>query len=398
MTSFVRYQNAKPIDEVPVSPNDTWVNIDLALYLDDPNAIGVILRSEVASGSVTAVGAREVGSGNPLLTNLDNSHHSEFPIKFVGAGKMIDWNNGAQTINAWVVGEILGPHVKLHDAPVASGSSPWGSWQVNTVTLQDGDLAEDVEAVIHRNVYTIPTNVFNPNTAGLREVGSGVSTYDVGWTQAYTWLVTKVNEEGKYQSYTDQKFGFPNSRLDEVGYILKSSSVVVFSDPSVEGILGLATQTPGYGTFDMSAFVSSEAIVAGGYWVGTFQAAGFPESFLRATGSSDDPHKDLGYFQGQTVLLDANLQGEYTLEDAGFGEFFIQWYEVATPPAAIFLYDVDLRSVMASAACPTLPLDSGSDRRSPLDATSPDAQTPMDTASDTDTPLDAEVEPWREDA
>ena len=332
MESFVRYDNEKFVSEVPVSPLSTWVNIDLVPYLDDSSSLGVLLRvtKDIDIGPVTTFGVREVGSVGRLV-NIGNEEFCEFPMKFVGAGKTVDFKNNESNIKLSVIGEVHAPHVKLHDAPTDKVLA-FGDWFNVTPALIGGDVIDDVAAVIARVTHVAPTTT---GTWGLREKGSDDLAHNSRGDIGYTMYIIGLSASGEYQYFTSSKFSFAQSILTEVGYILKSGSVVTITDP-VDEVLSL--QTPLFGVLDVSGVVASEASIVGGRWLSTSPLLTRPEAFLRATGSTDNGFRGhpLDSQLGQSVALDADLKAEYTLEDLLI-DFWVQWYEVPSlpPPPSI---------------------------------------------------------------
>ncbi len=320
--SLVRYTDEKFVSEVPVAPLDAWVNIDLAPYLDDSSSLGVLLRVTKAttSGPTTDFGARGAGQTG-TLTNIFSFLYSDFPVKFVGAGKTVDFQNDSTNILLSVIGEIHGPHVRMHDA-VSELSLSFNDWFDVTPALIGGDVIGDVAAVILKVRHAAPTVV---GTWGLREKGSTDLTHDSGGEQGWTMYIIGLSASGEYQYFTSSKFGFTQNNLHEVGYILKTSNVVTIIDPVDEA---LPRRTPSFGELDVSGVVSSKASIVGGSWR---SALGFTkrEAFLRARGSTDDGFKGLDNNTqlGQSVALDSDFEAEYTLEDALI-DFWVQWYMV----------------------------------------------------------------------
>jgi len=332
MASFVRYDNEVEVTSVPLGlPVNTWTSIDLSSFLDDTDAIGVLLRVRHDGGGVLpTIGCREVGySGDDSLTlaPIWSEFYGDFAVGFGGSGNSIEWRDSIEVpfYKLFVVGEIHGPHVKLHDQAIDVTPEAGGTWTDTTPTLIGGDSLGDIAAVIHRvNFATTGSG----STFGLREKGSTDPVRDANGAQAFDWFVTGLDANGYYQTYTGHKLGFPQNYFGEAGYILKTGGVVTITNPSSEG---LAEQSPGFGVVDLSGTVSAEAFIAGGLWVQTSETTRI-DAFLRATGATETgymgrPQESLG---GQSVGLDNDLAAEYSLEanfSAVVADLLIQWYE-----------------------------------------------------------------------
>jgi hypothetical protein len=339
VTSFIRYQDER---KVPVEYlAGAYQEVDLTSYLDDTDAIGALLRFRInVPGTVSfTLRIREVGSTVTLQSSLHSTVYCDTVCAISSDNKFVV-SIGIAEIEVYLIGEIHGSYVRLHDEAILIDPTT-GSWTTQTPTIIGGDSLADVRAVVHRVIHN---PYFAPGSFSLRALGSSDPLQNCAPIQGYTWYVTEVKSgTGEYQYYNGHKDGYPENKdnfVFEVGYILKDSGVVTFADPEDEG---LAAQTPGFGTLDLSTYVPEDATVAGGRWVNTLSTT-VHESFMRATGSDDaddaaDMKKAGGsyYIAGQSVALDENLQGEYTL-DVDDINFWVQWYEApvsASSPSSI---------------------------------------------------------------
>ncbi len=389
MSTFVRYDDE--VEILGLGSIGQYNVVDLAPYLVDASAIGVVVRmthnGTSNPNSVTEAAALGAQHGCRLQPDL----YINAAVS-LGTGTTVAFRVGSTNVRAFLVGEIHGDDGAVlypDSAYYQPAVEDYGFWVDHQPTPQGADTLDDIAAVIVRVL-----SQWSP-TMGVRQKGSSSAPHALRWNGAMTWFVVGVDEDGYYQTYSTGKAGQPTefSAFYEVGYIKHGSDVVTVLDRQQEG---LATQIGSFGTLNLAGSVPTGTTVVGGHWYNETLGSDEQAMYLRNSGSSESTgiKVKVSTQQAQFVALDGDLEAEYQLEVAT-ADFLIDWYEKAP---ARFLFDASMRPPFVASALPTLPLETGSDAKSPLVSAPAEAKTALDAAVDVETPFDAEVDTREKDS
>ncbi|KKM07522.1 hypothetical protein LCGC14_1733060, partial [marine sediment metagenome] len=359
--------------------------VDLAPYLVDASAIGVVVRmthnGTSNPNSVTEAAALGAQHGCRLQPDL----YINAAVS-LGTGTTVAFRVGSTNVRAFLVGEIHGDDGAVlypDSAYYQPAVEDYGFWVDHQPTPQGADTLDDIAAVIVRVL-----SQWSP-TMGVRQKGSSSAPHALRWNGAMTWFVVGVDEDGYYQTYSTGKAGQPTefSAFYEVGYIKHGSDVVTVLDRQAEG---LATQIGSFATLNLAGSVPTGSTVVGGHWYNDTLGSDEQAMYLRNSGSSESTGIKIKVTaqNAQFVALDGNLEAEYQLQVAT-ADFYIDWYEKAH---ARFLFDINTQPPFVASVLPTLPLESGANAKSPLVSAPAEATTALDAAAEVETPFGAEVD------
>ena len=383
MSTFIRYD-----DEVEIfglGPVGQFNVVDLAPYIVDASAIGVVVRmthnGTSVGNSVTEAAALGAQHGCRLEPNL----YVNAAVS-LGAGSTVAFKVGSTDVRAFLVGEIHGDDgaVLYENADIQFPSpAEYGLWVDHQPTPQGADVIGDIAAVIVRVVSEWAPMI------GVRQKGSSNAPHQLNWNGALTWFVVGVDEDGYYQTYSTGKADQPTEYavFYEIGYIKHGSDVVTVLDRQAEG---LATQIGSFATLNLAGSVPTGSTVVGGHWYNDTLGSDAHAMYLRNAGSSESTGilLKVAAQNAQFVALDGNLEAEYQLQVAT-ADFYIDWYEKAH---ARFLFDINTQPPFVASVLPTLPLETSSNAKSPLVSAPAEATTALDAAAEVETPFGAEVD------
>lgn len=332
MTTFVRYDDEVEVDVTGLTAS-AWTTVDLAPYLVDTSAIGVVMRMTLdVTGQPTLNGFTEAGdglvNGQSQSIKLFKEHYFTSAVSLAGATSIDIRVQLPASIRAYVSGEIHdddGAVLYDHAIHQTLVDLEHGSWVDRQPTPQGTDVMADIGAVIVRQAS-------QGGTGGVRQKGSTDPTMVQRREGGSAWNVVGVDASGYYQINSTGKAGFDPSDINfyEIGYIKKTSGVVTILNPVDEG---LAARAGSFGTLDLSGSVPVDTLVVGGRIKAPPGGPSFSRiGYLRNTGSSEGSGMIVagGGFQTQMVALDVNRQAEYQFEDATV-DLYLTWYEIEIP-------------------------------------------------------------------
>ncbi len=383
MSTFVRYDNE--VEIFGLGSVGQFNVVDLAPYIVDASSIGVVVRMTHNGTSNPNAVTEVAASGFQFGCRLQPDLYVHAAVS-LGTGTTVAFRVGSTDVRAFLVGEIHadgGAVLYVDSAYYQPSIAEYGFWVDHQPTPQGADVLGDIAAVIVRVL-----SQWSP-TASVRQKGSSSAPQNLRWNGAMTWFVVGVDEDGYYQTYSTGKAGQPTefAAFYEVGYIKHGSNVVTVLDRQAEG---LATQIGSFGTLNFAGSVPTGTTAIGGHWYNDTVGSDEQAMYLRNSGSSESTGilVKVSTQQAQFVAPDLNLEAEYQLAVAT-ADFYIDWYEKS---GARFLFDASIRPPFAAGLRPTLPLETGSNAKSPLEAAPPDTKTPLDAAADVETPFGAEVD------
>lgn len=323
--TFVRYD-----DEVEVLEDFTPLNqinvIDLASYIIDPAAIGVIIR---ITGTVSSAPLRvqEVGGpALPALSQINPNFYISWAVS-LGTGTSVEIRLNQTEDRVFIVGEIHGTDAVLHEVGILFDpvEDDYDMWIDHTPTLEGSDVLGDIDAVIMQMVSDFD------HEYGLREKGSTDDQHLSLLVGGATWQVVGVDDNGIYQTFTTGKPGSDNEdvKFTEIGYIKKGSDVVTILNPNDDGDPGVVPQVGSFGVLDLSGVVPPGSIMAGGRWRDSQIGPGSEVAYMRNTDSNDNVGLliNVASMQTQMVALNGDREAEYQVSVADV-TLQIMWYEV----------------------------------------------------------------------
>jgi hypothetical protein len=327
VSSIVRYQNPVDIGYDPAAIN-VWETIDVGSFMVDSSADGVILA---ATDGITTL-FRAIGEGGAGAGGTN----PELIVSFGGSGTSIEIRSN-YVVDPWapptvyVIGEVHGPHLKLHDTEVALGvvEAQFDTWIDRQPTMIGGDALSDVAAVILNVAVGFTGGAFE---FGIRKKGTTRTTWTSDAAYGGRTNLVGIDEDGYFQTYSSGKSGTDDedAHVLEVGYILKTGDVVVFDDPTP---FTPAQQYPSYASLDLSAKVPLLAEVAGIRWLNDAPNVDSRYARARATGGSETHEPGIASststppnYKTEILKLDGNLAAEYISSDATYIDLVVDWY------------------------------------------------------------------------
>ncbi len=329
MSTFVPYFNEVEVEGLGEGTGN-WEIVDLALFLKDPSAKAVILRAAYGSGLTPfSIGFRGINDEQLETVVLDGNTKYITACVSLAGGTTIQakWRTQA-TPRIWISGEVH-DHVEIYDTAVfyRTTEAELDDFIDRQPTPQGDDELSDISAVIVRAIIS-GSDFAN---FAIRERGSMLLPTPSAGVSATFWYVVGVDENGFYQTYTDGKngFEFPYTLFYEVGYILKTGSVVTLLSP-VDREPDVSN--PDFAVLDLSAIVVDEgATVVGIEWYNENTGR---QAIAKAVGSGAIAKQQITEFVPATqfVLLDDSRQIEYRMRDSDT-LMSIWWWELLVPDA-----------------------------------------------------------------
>lgn len=208
--------------EVAFSHDGTPHVVSLTPYLSNPSDVALVVFqtwNQNILGPPNAV--TQIAGDVRSLVHEGCTHYADAPS---GPNNEVTLSADTTAAHITIVAELLAPGTVIHPTRInrsPTQQSEQNTWVNKTVTLEGGDSAGDVEAVI----VTALTNIANSNDShvGIRGYGSTTARtwHSVQHTDRKFFVIAAPN--GQYQLYIDgdSKSFKPYAIAYELGYIKK---------------------------------------------------------------------------------------------------------------------------------------------------------------------------------
>ncbi|KKM28194.1 hypothetical protein LCGC14_1567120 [marine sediment metagenome] len=365
MSTFEIYQSEVEVTGL-AEGMDTWEQVDLAPFLEDPTAKAVILRGAYDSGNLPlSLGFRGINDPQikTVALGLLTNKYVTTCVSLAG-GTVIEIFVGDQsTPRVWITGEVH-DHAEIYNAAIhySTPEEDWEQFIDRQPTPQGGDVLADIGQVIVRALVDATASA----NFVIREKGSTNLQTPAAAIGGMFWYVVGLDENGFYQTFTDgSKVGFPFLNFYEVGYILKTGNVVTVLNVSEENF---PVNHPNFDTIDLSTAVQpvdEGAIAVGIEWFDTDPITVGRNAFIRAVGaaSGGKQHIFADNPATQVALVNELRQIEYRKRNPT-AQFSVWWWEVLPPipvitstPSTMTPVGLDYNEALSADGSPTLVWD-----------------------------------------